>query len=53
MPSPIITFKDVFHVMKDKELSRNRKQADSYLLAQGYVGWQTGGYSPGEAYTPT
>lgn len=37
MPSPIITFKDVFHVMKDKELSRNRKQADSYLLAQGYV----------------
>lgn len=37
MPSPIITFKDVFHVMKDKELSRNKKQADSYLLAEGYV----------------
>lgn len=37
MPSPIITFKDVFHVMDDKELSRNKKQADSYLLANGYV----------------
>lgn len=37
MPSPIITFKDVFNVMKDKELSRDGKQADSYLLAQGYV----------------
>ena len=37
MPSPIITFKDVFHVMDDKELSRNKKQADSYLLAEGYV----------------
>lgn len=23
--------------MKDKELSRDNKQADSYLLAQGYV----------------
>ena len=37
MPSPIITFKDVFDVMKDKQLSRDNKQADSYLLAQGYV----------------
>lgn len=37
MPSPIITFKDVFHVMDDKELSRQNKQSDSYLLAQGYV----------------
>lgn len=37
MPSPIITFKDVFDVMKDKKLSRNKKHADSYLLAQGYV----------------
>ena len=37
MPSPIITFKDVFHVMDDKELSRQKKQSDSYLLAQGYV----------------
>lgn len=37
MPSPIITFKDVFHIMDDKELSRKDKQADSYLLAEGYV----------------
>jgi beta-galactosidase len=37
MPSPIITFKDVFHVMDDKELSRRGKQSDSYLLANGYV----------------
>lgn len=37
MPSPIITFKNVFDVMKDKELSRDNKHADSYLLAQGYV----------------
>ncbi len=37
MPSPIITFKDVFHVMKDKDLSRDKKQADSYLLANGYI----------------
>ena len=37
MPSPIITFKDVFHVMNDKKLSRQKKQGDSYLLAQGYV----------------
>lgn len=37
MPSPIITFKDIFHVMDDKELSRKKRQADSYLLAEGYV----------------
>lgn len=37
MPSPIITFKDVFDVMKDKKLSRDKKQADSYLLANGYI----------------
>lgn len=37
MPSPVITFKDVFHVMDDKELSRQKHQADSYLLAEGYV----------------
>lgn len=37
MPSPVITFKDVFHVMDDKELSRLKRQTDSYLLAEGYV----------------
>lgn len=37
MPSPIITFKDVFHIMDDKELARQGKQADSYLFAKGYV----------------
>lgn len=37
MPSPIITFEDVFDVMHDKKLSRSSKQAESYLLAEGLV----------------
>lgn len=37
MPSPVITFKDVFNVVDDKELSRKNRQTDSYLLAVGYV----------------
>ena len=37
MPSPVITFKDVFDVMYDKKLSRQKKQADSYLLAEGLM----------------
>lgn len=37
MPSPIITFPDVFDVMHDKQLSRKKKQADSYLLAEGLI----------------
>lgn len=37
MPSPVITFKGVFDVMHDKQLSRSKKQADSYLLAEGLV----------------
>ena len=37
MPSPIITFKDVFDVMHDKKLARSKKQADSYLLAEGLI----------------
>lgn len=37
MPSPVITFKDVFHVMDDKEYTRRGRQDDSYLLAQGFV----------------
>lgn len=38
MPSPVITFPNVFDVMYDKQLSRSGKQADSYLLAEGLVG---------------
>jgi beta-galactosidase len=37
MPSPVITFKDVFHVMDDKALSRDKHQTDSYLLAEGLM----------------
>lgn len=37
MPSPVIVFPDVFDVMYDKQLSRERKQADSYLLAEGLM----------------
>ena len=52
MPSPIITFKDVFHVMDDKELSRQKKQSDSYLLARGYVDGKLVA-THREAYPPT
>lgn len=37
MPSPVITLKDVWDVMYDKQLARARKHADSYLLAEGLV----------------
>ena len=37
MPSPVIIFSDVFDFMYDKQLSRGRKQADSYLLAEGLI----------------
>ena len=37
MPSPVIVFKDVFDVMKDKSKARNRQHADSYLLAEGIM----------------
>lgn len=37
IPSPVITFSDVFDFMYDKQLSRGRKQADSYLLAEGLI----------------
>lgn len=37
MPSPVITFPDVWDVMYDKQLSRDRKQEDSYLLAEGLM----------------
>ncbi|WP_455590711.1 glycoside hydrolase family 2 TIM barrel-domain containing protein [Bacteroides sp.] len=37
MPSPIITFKDAYDFMKDKALSRQRKQDQVYLLAEGLI----------------
>lgn len=37
MPSPVITFKDVFDVMKDKGLARKRKYEETYLLAEGIM----------------
>ena len=38
MPSPVITFRDVFDFMYDKQLARGGKQAGSYLLAEGLTG---------------
>lgn len=40
MPSPVIVFRDVWDVMHDKALSRSRKQAESYLLAEGLIDGQ-------------
>lgn len=37
MPSPIITFENAFDVMHDKKLSREKRQQESYLLAEGYI----------------
>lgn len=37
MPSPVITFKDVFDVMQDKVLARAGRHKESYLLAEGLV----------------
>lgn len=37
MPSPIITFKDVFDFMIDKNLSSKNKQGDVFLLAEGVI----------------
>lgn len=37
MPSPIITFPDIYDFMDDKALSRDRKQDDVYLLAEGLI----------------
>lgn len=37
MPSPVITFPGVYDFMIDKALSRERKQADVYLLAEGLI----------------
>lgn len=35
MPSPIITFRDVYDFMKDKALSRENRHDEVYLLAEG------------------
>lgn len=37
MPHPVITFENVYDFMKDKALSRQGKQADVYLLAEGLI----------------
>ncbi|MBP3519163.1 MAG: glycoside hydrolase family 2 protein [Parabacteroides sp.] len=37
MPSPVITFPDVYDFMVDKALSRARKQDEVYLLAEGLM----------------
>lgn len=37
MPSPIITFKDAYDFMQDKALSREGKQDQVYLLAEGLI----------------
>ena len=38
MPSPIITFKDIYHFMEWKAMARAGKQDDAYLLAEGLIG---------------
>ena len=37
MPSPVITFSDVWDVMHDKQLSRDNRQSESFLLAEGVI----------------
>lgn len=37
MPSPIITFENVWDVMHDKALARANKHDESYLLAEGLI----------------
>jgi hypothetical protein len=37
MPSPVITFKDVFDFEVSKKLSMQNKQADVFLLAEGII----------------
>ena len=36
MPSPIIIFKDAYHFMEDKALSRQERWDEVYLLAEGF-----------------
>ncbi|MEG1749377.1 MAG: glycoside hydrolase family 2 TIM barrel-domain containing protein [Tannerellaceae bacterium] len=37
MPSPVITFPDVYNFMTDKAMSRDKKQADVCLTAEGLM----------------
>ena len=37
MPSPIITFRDVFDFMTDKKLTREKHEEDVYMLAEGLI----------------
>lgn len=37
MPSPVITFKNVWDVMHDKALARANRHEESYLLAEGLI----------------
>jgi len=37
MPSPVIVFKDAYDFMQDKALSRQRKQDEVYMLAEGMM----------------
>mgnify|MGYP000721298790 FL=1 len=45
MPSPVITFNNVWDVMHDKALTRANKHEESYLLAEGFVDGETGSNS--------
>ena len=37
MPSPVITFKDVYNFMDDKALSGKKRQKEVFLLAEGLI----------------
>lgn len=37
MPSPIITFENVYDFMTDKKLTREKREQDVYLLAEGII----------------
>lgn len=37
MPSPVITFENMWDVMFDKKLARDNRHEDSYLLAEGLI----------------
>lgn len=37
IPSPVITFKDVFHFIDDKMLAMSGKAGESYMIAEGLV----------------
>lgn len=37
MPSPVITFENVYDFMTDKKLTREKREADVYLMAEGLI----------------